>query len=74
LIVQLAQHIGRDYMARAAAPVQVYAATRISLNGRPAVPLIDPTIDLMTVRDGLLAASFILPAPEQAPPLIRPVL
>lgn len=74
LILQMAHQIGRDYQARSGGPVEVYASARISLNGRRAAPLIDPTVDLMTVRDGLAPASWILPAPTQAPPLIRPVL
>ena len=74
LILQMAHQIGRDYEAKSQGPVEVYATARISLNGRRAAPFIDPSVDLMTVRDGLAPASWILPAPTQAPPLIRPVL
>lgn len=74
LILQMAHHIGRDFEVRSGGPVEVYATARISLNGRRAAPLIDPTVDLMTVSDDLGLASWILPAPTQDPPLIRPVL
>lgn len=74
LILQMAHHVGHQYQASERMPVQVYARARVSLNGRRAAPLIDPTVDLMSVSDGLAPASFILPAPTQAPPQIRPVL
>jgi len=74
LILQMAQYIGREYEAREKRPVEVYATARISLNGRRAAPLVDPSVNLMTVRDGLGPASWILPAPTEAPPLIVPVL
>ena len=74
LILQMAHHIGREYEARGHHPVRVYASARISLNGRRAAPLIDPSVDLMKARDGLGPASWILSAPTEAPPRIRPVL
>lgn len=74
LILQMAHHIGSQYQASQHSPVEVYATARVSLNGRRAAPLIDPTANLMTVRDGLAHAPWILPAPTHAPPQIRPVL
>lgn len=74
LILQMAQHIGRAYEARGYGPVQVYADAQSSLNGRRPVPIIDPHVDLMQVRDSLAPAAWILPAPVGPPPLIRPVL
>lgn len=74
LILQMAHHIGRSYETRAHGPVEVYARTRVSLNGRRAAPLIEPSVDLMKVEDSLAPAPWILPAPAEAPPLIRPVL
>lgn len=74
LILQMAHHIGREYEARGYGPVQVYADAQSSLNGRRPVPLIDPHVDLMHVRDSLAPASWILPAPAAPPPMIRPVL
>jgi hypothetical protein len=74
LIVQLAQHIQRDFAARGYGPVEVRADSRVGLNGRRSVPMIDPTVDLTRVRDGLARAGYILPAPEQPPRHTRPVL
>jgi vitamin K-dependent gamma-carboxylase len=74
LILQMAHHIGQEYEARGKRPVEVYATADISLNGRRAAPLLDPSVNLMKVRDGLAPASWILPAPTQAPPQIVPVL
>lgn len=74
LILQMAHHIGREYEASGQGPVQVYARARSSLNGRRAAPLIDPAVDLMRVHDSLAPATWILPAPVQEPPHIRPVL
>lgn len=74
LILQLAHRIGRDQTENLGHPVSVYAETRATLNGRRARPLIDPTVDLMQVKDGLGRASWILPPPTDAPPRIRPVL
>ncbi|PZR14495.1 MAG: gamma carboxylase [Archangium gephyra] len=66
LILQLAQHIGAEFRARGV-DVEVHADTLTSLNGRRAMPLIDPNVDLLTVRDGLAPKSWILPAPTSPP-------
>lgn len=74
LILQLAHHVREDYERRGLGPVEVRAVTRVSLNGRRAAPLIDPTIDLARVHDGLARAQWVLPAPSEPPPHTRPVL
>lgn len=71
MILQLAHHIARDFERRGRGPVAVYADTRVALNGRRSQPLIDPTVDLTQVRDGLALASWVLPAPETPPPHTR---
>ena len=68
LILRLGQHIGRELAARGHAHVQVRVDAIASLNGRPPAPLIDPDVDLMTLRDGLAPARWILPAPTTTPP------
>lgn len=73
LILQLAHHIRDDFDARGHGPVEVRADALVSLNGRPAQPLVDPTVDLASVQDGIAPASWILPAPEGPPPHLRPV-
>lgn len=67
LILQLAHQIGRDFASRGLGPVEVRADVLVSLNGRPPVRLIDPTVDLMTIEDGLAPATWILPAPADPP-------
>jgi vitamin K-dependent gamma-carboxylase len=71
LILQLAQHIRDDASRRGLGPVEVRVDARASLNGRRSAPLIDPRIDLASMRDGLRAQPWILPAPNQAPPHTR---
>ncbi len=63
MIVQLGQYIGRN--AGPGAEVRVEAL--VSLNGRRAEPLIDTTVDLMTIDLGVGRAEWILPAPSGLP-------
>jgi hypothetical protein len=74
LILQLAHHIREDLEAQGFGPLEIRAESRVTLNGRRSVALIDPTVDLTTIRDGLARADWILPAPETPPPHTRPVL
>ena len=67
LILQLAHHVARDFDARGVGPVEVRADAIVSLNGRPAARLIDASVDLAKIDDGLERASFILPAPDTLP-------
>jgi hypothetical protein len=71
LVLQLAHHIGKDFEARGLGPVEVRVQAMVSLNGRKAAPLIDPTIDLVGVQDGIGRAAWILPAPSTPPPRLR---
>jgi len=74
LVLQLAHHIRHDFAARDFGDVEVRAESKVSLNGRPGALMIDPNVDLSTVEDGLLPATWILPAPSAPPPHTRPVL
>ena len=56
---------------RAATQVRVDAL--VSLNGRKMSRLIDPNLDLSQVSDGLGRAGWILAAPTEPPPPIRPI-
>jgi len=67
LILQLAHHIAADVRQRGIADPEVRVEALVSLNGRPAAPMIDPTVDLTTVSDGLAAATWILPVPDDPP-------
>ena len=73
LILQLAHHVRDDFDRRGLGPVQVRVRAVVSLNGRPGTWMIDPQVDLNTVEDGLARASWILPAPQGAPPHTRPI-
>ena len=67
LVWQLAQRVAADYRARGHGDVAVYADAWVSLNGRPPVRMIDPTVDLARVADDLRPKSWILPAPKGPP-------
>ncbi len=72
LILQLARKIGADLRARGYRNVHVYAETAVSLNGRKPAPLIDPSVDLLSIRD-LGPRDWVLPAPLNNPPVIQPL-
>lgn len=46
LIWLFARHLKRDFAARGFPSVAVHADSRVSLNGRPRAPLVDPGVDL----------------------------
>jgi vitamin K-dependent gamma-carboxylase len=71
LILQLAHHIKDDFARRGHGAVEVRVDALVSLNGRRIARLIDPEVDLVTVRDGIGKASWILAAPRESAPLIR---
>ncbi|MBA3456536.1 MAG: HTTM domain-containing protein [Deltaproteobacteria bacterium] len=64
LIVQLAHHIAADLRAKGYPVVAIRARTQVSLNGRAPVPMIDPSIDLVTAATD----RWILPEPPGPPP------
>ncbi len=72
LILQLAHHIAADFRARGERDVEVRVDAYASLNGRPPARLIDPTVDLTTVDDGIAQAAWITPAPSSPPPRLEP--
>jgi len=69
LILRLAKHIATDFAARGH-QVEVRADTLVSLNGRRAVPLIDPSLDLTRVDESLAPSNWVLPHPEAPLPQI----
>jgi hypothetical protein len=71
LILQLAHHVKRDLERRGMGPLEVRVQSRASLNGRPSVAMIDPTLDLTRVSDGFARAEWILPAPQTPAPHTR---
>ena len=63
LIHAYARHLAARYRALGHARVEVRATARVSFNGRPAAPLIDPGFDLAAVPESWRAQPFILPPP-----------
>lgn len=52
MILQFAHHLGRHYEQSGVYKPKVRAEVFVTFNGRPGKLLIDPNLDLMTVRDG----------------------
>lgn len=75
LIRQLAHTVARDFAERGVPDVEVRVDAWVSLNGRPARRLIDPSVNLLQVETGFLAhlqpASWILAGPTEPPPPVR---
>ncbi|HYD47002.1 MAG TPA: HTTM domain-containing protein [Terriglobales bacterium] len=67
LVLQLAHHIAADLRARGVRDPEVRAEAWVSLNGRRAALMIDPSVDLTRIDDGVTSASWILPAPQDPP-------
>ena len=66
MILELAHVIAEDY-ARRGRSVEVHADAQVTLNGRRLHPLIDPTVDLAAVPEGVGPKPWILPAPTEPP-------
>ncbi|MEA2748644.1 MAG: vitamin K-dependent gamma-carboxylase, partial [Myxococcales bacterium] len=73
LVLQLAHRVRDDFRAQGHDDVTVRVEALVSLNGRGAAPLVDPTIDLARVDDGLGKASWISPEPQGPPIHLRQV-
>jgi vitamin K-dependent gamma-carboxylase len=71
LVLQLAHHIAADMRARGHGAVAVTVDAQVSLNGRRPAAMIDPAVDLATVRD-LGPRDWVLPAPSDPPIHLRP--
>ncbi len=67
MILQFAHFIAEDYAARGLGPVQIRAHAEVSFNARSHAPLIDPTVDLAPLHDGLAPKPWIAPAPSGPP-------
>jgi vitamin K-dependent gamma-carboxylase len=66
LILQLAHMIARHYAEQGRPGIQVYADVRVSLNGRPRQPLVDPNVDLAAQPWTWRTADWILPLQGKA--------
>ncbi len=66
LILQLARHVGDDLHAKGYRDFTLHALTYVSLNGRAPIAMIDPEVDLLSIRD-LGARTWVLPGPTEPP-------
>jgi len=64
LLIQFAHYLKDYYAARGVAEPKVRAEVWVTLNGRPAQLLFDPTLDLSALTDTWAPKSWILPYPE----------
>ena len=71
LVLQLGHHIAAEREARTGHKVRIRVDAIASLNGRRTTRLVDPTVDLLQVRDGIAKAEWILPAPKASPPFVH---
>jgi vitamin K-dependent gamma-carboxylase len=63
MILELAHIVADDFRARGIVDPVVTVDAFVSLDGRRRARLIDPTVDLATISDGLGTQPWILPAP-----------
>jgi hypothetical protein len=67
LILQVAHRVADELRSRGVRRPEVRAEVWVSLNGRRPSLMIDPSVDLAAVDDGVLPATWILPAPQDPP-------
>src|SRR5262245_11523492 len=68
LVLPLAHLIPDRHVATGRGRVEVRADALVSLNGRRITRMIDPSVDLATIEDGIGKATWILPEPSGPPP------
>lgn len=71
LVLQLAHHVADEFRKNGHDDVQVRVEALVSLNGRAATKMIDESVDLARVDDGMAKASWILPEPSGPPIHLR---
>jgi len=54
----------RHLQQRFGLDVEVYGDVTVTLNGRPAVPLVDPAVDLAALSDAAPLSAWLLPHPD----------
>lgn len=67
MILQYAHHLGRHYEKSGVHKPMVRAEVFVTLNGRPGRLLIDPNLDLMTVKDGWAHKTWITSGHTEKP-------
>jgi hypothetical protein len=66
MLLVYAHHLGQKALMEYPEGVRVFAEVQCRLNHHPKQPMIDPTRDLMQVRDGIAPADWILPMERRA--------
>lgn len=72
LILQLGRHIADDLRAKGYRDFTLHAITRVSLDGRAPIEMIDPEVDLLSISD-LGERDWVLPAPTEVPAQNQPL-
>lgn len=63
-ILEYAHYLGNHFASQGHQNVQVFVESYAALNGRRSQPFIDPTVDLMTIRESFKHKDWILPLHE----------
>lgn len=69
MVLQYAHHLAADFRSRGIEGVRIYADSSVSLNRRPAAPLISPDADLAQRPRNLKHADWLLPMKGKLPTL-----
>ena len=67
MVLQFARHLAAEYERSGYPGAEVRADVHVSLNGRPAQPLVDPGVDLAKVERSLAPAAWLVPLYEPLP-------
>lgn len=67
MILEFAHMVADDYAKRGMPGMEVHVDAQVTLNGRRAHSLIDPSVDLARVSEGFGPKPWILPAPTEPP-------
>lgn len=68
LVLRHAHRVAQRWRDAGISDVHVYADVFVAYDGRPSTRMIDPTVDLAAIRDGLDRYDWVLPAPAGDPP------
>ncbi|MCA9075986.1 MAG: HTTM domain-containing protein [Planctomycetaceae bacterium] len=73
MLLQFAHYLERRFREQGMGGIAVHIHDRVSLNGREAQLLIDPSVDLTEQQRSFRHAEWIIPLDEDAPSLMRQV-
>lgn len=61
MLLQFAHHLRDKFTPKGEKPAEVYAETRVSINGREPQRLIDPTVNLSNIEDSEVPGDWVFP-------------